>query len=86
MPPAALTVPCIIPHHTHTHHNHTHTSDKELVQDFQTTMARYVTERKIAVREHVTEGLEHAGRAFIEVCGAMPGVATAGAAVRRPAD
>lgn len=42
-------------------------SDKELMHEFQTNMARYVQEGQVKVFEHVTEGIANAGRAFIEV-------------------
>jgi hypothetical protein len=42
-------------------------SDKELMHEFQTDMARYVQEGQVKVFEHVTEGIANAGRAFIEV-------------------
>jgi hypothetical protein len=44
-----------------------HNTLRELIADFQASMARYVREGKVVVREHVTEGIERAGRAFIEV-------------------
>jgi hypothetical protein len=42
-------------------------SDKELISAFRTDMAQYVQEGKVKVREHLTEGIENAGKAFIEV-------------------
>lgn len=42
-------------------------SDKELMHTFQTDMAQYVQDGKVKVKEHMTEGIENAGRAFIEV-------------------
>jgi hypothetical protein len=42
-------------------------SDKELISAFRADMAQYVQEGKVKVREHLTEGIENAGKAFIEV-------------------
>lgn len=42
-------------------------SDKELMHEFQTDMARYVQEGQVKVFEHVTEGIANAGRAFTEM-------------------
>ena len=47
--------------------------DKELMHEFRTNMAQYVQEGKVKVREHLTEGIENAGTAFIEVGGGRGG-------------
>lgn len=47
--------------------------DKELMHEFRTNMAQYVQEGKVQVREHLTEGIENAGTAFIEVGGGRGG-------------
>jgi NADPH-dependent curcumin reductase CurA len=44
-------------------------SDSELMHAFRQDMAQYVQEGKVKVHEHVTDGIENAGRAFIEVGG-----------------
>lgn len=42
-------------------------SDAELMHAFRKDMAQYVQEGKVKVHEHLTEGIENAGCAFIEV-------------------
>lgn len=42
-------------------------ADSQLIHEFRTDMTKYVQEGKVKVREHITEGIENAGRAFLEV-------------------
>lgn len=42
-------------------------ADQELMHEFGTNMTKWVREGRVKVVNHVTEGIEHAGRAFIEV-------------------
>ena len=48
-------------------------ADQELVHEFRTNMTKYVQEGKVKVVEHMTEGIENAGHAFIEVGAARLG-------------